>query len=152
MTDFAAFEVIELARGVVLANTPASLLKWLRRHEAVKRLANSLNEDKLLDIFVIAMAQDPRTECALAKGYGAFVAIILRRIKAGHLGAMPIDPTALAWGSRMWELVRASSPSTSQLIVEPGQRGPAIISVTDSGPSMTRLLDRHEQPIITTGE
>ena len=148
MTDLALSEVIDLARGLVVANTPSSLLSWLCRHPAVQRIADQLTEDMLLDILSTQARVRPRTEISVAKAYAALVAIIIRRRRTMPLGNPPVETTLLEWLGAMWNQARHSSPTTSTQIYE-APRPPVDVQVrAQSEPGRTLLVDRSGNTII----
>jgi hypothetical protein len=144
-------EVADLARGVVVANTPASLSAWLLRHPAVGRLAEDFSEDALLDILAVEGRIQPRTETALAKAYAALVALIIRRRREGRLGDLPVHASLFDWSAPIWEQAARGSPSTSAVLFTAESVSPSLRVRGDSALGRT-LVDASGIPIVTVQE
>lgn len=144
MRTLTTSETVSLGEAFLLANTPRSLLEWLKRSPTVQRLADDLSEDQLVDELQDRLS-GAATELTLGSAYGLLVAIGIRRRRNGALGLMPLDSGALRWGRELWDRLETQGVGTSVASIQ-GQTCRSI-SVRSAGEGPPLLLDQHGAPI-----
>lgn len=146
-------EINDLKQGVVFANTPRSLLSWLERHPAVRRLSTTLSEDELLREMRKTLSRKRRSAHHTALAYALLVAIILRRRELGQGGDLPVDCESLKWAALIWDRAGINRLATSTLTITASQFAqPALKVTTSSGPAeQVVLLNSRGNPIVRTG-
>lgn len=117
MSLFTKAELDHLAGGFVVANAPISLWLWLDRHSAIGRVAELVDEDRILDRLVALLRAPERSESVLAEAYALLAAVIAKRRRAGPIGMPPIDLGALRWGESIWARARRDDRATGTAII-----------------------------------
>ena len=139
-----------LAEAVVVANTSASLLKWLQQNSTVKRLADA-PEDDLLDDLHRVMRANRRTDVDLGWAYALLVAIgVQRRARSNALGSLPIDSALLQWAAAIWHKLGRSAIPTETMVLAGKVDQPVTTIHHDSGASPI-VLNQYGQPTRTNG-
>jgi hypothetical protein len=149
MIQYTERESLDLAEAFVVANTSASLQRWLERHPVVQQLAEQLPEDTLISELHEIINKSARTEVDLAKCYAALVALTLKRRSQPELGPLPIAGDALKWARAMWDY--ATKRHTSTRVYDLGKIGVPVARVRvngDSRPVTGGLVDQHGRPLI----
>ena len=148
MNPFSPEEEIIIAEAFLVANTASSLLRWLERNDAVKRIANNFLEDDLIDFIQQQVRKTPRTEVGLGKAYAFLVALILKRRQQGLLGLPPISPQILRWFNHFWDNAIFRQISTNQSTISSELPPPLLTTQEDNGATPELLLDHRGHPII----
>jgi len=117
MSLFTEAERRDFAGGFTIANVPISLWHWLDGHPAVRRVADLVDEDRVLDEFVRLIRGAERSEMVLAEAYALLAAMIAKRRRVGRLGPPPVDLGALRWGQQIWARARRDERSTGTAVI-----------------------------------
>jgi len=117
MSLFTQAELSDLAGGFTVANVPISLWYWLDGHPAVRRVADLVSEDRVLDEFGALIRRAERSETILAECYALLTAIIAKRRRAGRIGPPPVDLGTLRWGEPIWARARRDERSTGTALI-----------------------------------
>lgn len=146
MTRLSRRQLLEIAHTLVLANTPLSLLKGLRRSSAMNTL-RQWSPKELCEYYDRITARARRSEIAVALAYICLVAIFLKARDCRHV---PVDASRLNWGESIRDHLTSSNSSTQSFT--PAEPTPRVNVETRSSPGGATLYGPDNQPIVWRNE
>lgn len=103
----------ELAGILILANTPRSFFRALRKTDVVKGLEEHCSEAWLSEYFGKLRSRHNRTPCGVALGYAVMIALLRKGPSLEH--APDLEP--YMWGEEIASMVKAEGVTSSSLLI-----------------------------------
>lgn len=129
MSVFSDSENLQMARILAIANTSISFFRWLERNSAVRKAADDMPEEDLIENIRALSITDNKTEFHIAEAYASLVALILKRRRVGTLGPLPAEAKGFEWSSEIWDFANRRVIPTSILAINTALPTPAIKEV-----------------------
>ena len=138
-------QLLEIARVLMLANTPLSLLQGLMRCSALDSLRRQCPPEELLEYYDRITARARRSEVVVALAYTVLTAILLH---ARDPRNAPVDATRLLWGERMREYAERVAVGTDVLRISPMPQAPEVRALSSaSNDTPTTLVGPDGRPL-----
>ena len=117
-----------IQRVYLLANTPAYLVKGLKRDPAVAALSQRLTVSELVELVRAALSEPDRNSDVVGKAYAALVALSFHNYAAWREPLQGLDLSQLVWGDYVRsELFRSARVTdTFEVVYQPTEQVPTL--------------------------
>jgi hypothetical protein len=106
------YDLRELARIALLANTPYSLYHALAKSPPVRRMIDTCSERELREYYDMISARRGRSEVDVGLAYAVLVALLSLPSRRD-----PVDSSRLRWGGAIDDLITKSATPTQREVI-----------------------------------